>query len=341
MKRSIYLFFCVLISCSIYAKQKADGIYFKIYTNNGIMEGELFYKTRPLAVCSFVGLAEGSLANKAFPMGKHFYDNLLIYRVNKDKFIQTGNPYNETNGSNGSGYYFHDEIDSTILHDRAGMLGYSNQGPNTNSSEFYITKKPMPVLDYKYTIFGMMTAGFDVLYNIAQDDTIKKVEIIRIGKEANAFVATKESFEQYQYAAFAKGEQIKRDVVSKMHAYVNKYYQGADSLSSGVRVYHEVRGTGKFPPAKCKVQIRYFAFLQDSSIFDQTDTTGIPMTTIIGEGKLTRGLEQGIKEMREGGVAYIFIPYPMAYGETGYKDRIPPRTNLMYRLELVAVKEEQ
>jgi FKBP-type peptidyl-prolyl cis-trans isomerase len=89
------------------------------------------------------------------------------------------------------------------------------------------------------------------------------------------------------------------------------------------------------------VQIRYFAFLQDSSIFDQTDTTGIPMTTIIGEGKLTRGLEQGIKEMREGGVAYIFIPYPMAYGETGYKDRIPPRTNLMYRLELVAVKEEQ
>lgn len=199
----------------------------------------------------------------------------------------------------------------------------------------------MQVLDYRYTIFGMMTSGFDVLYNFAQDDTIKKVEIIRIGKEANAFIATKETFQQYQYAEFEKGEQIKRNIVAKMQAYVNQYYKGADSLSTGVRVYHEYRGTGKMTPNNCQVQVRYFAFLQDSSIFDQTDTTGIPLTTTIGNGKLTRGLEQGIKEMREGGVAYIFIPYHMAYGETGYKDKIPPRTNLMYRLELVSVKEEE
>lgn len=341
MKRNILILLTFFIVGFTFAAKKPDGIYFKILTNRGLMEGELFYKQTPLAVCNFIGLAEGTIQNKAFPLGKPFYDGLTIYKVNKDKFIQTGNPFNEINGTNGSGYYFHDEIDSAITHNVAGLLGYSNQGPNTNSSEIYITKKPMLTLDYKYTIFGKLTAGYDVLYKILPNDTIYKVQIIRVGKEANAFKATTESFQQLQYAQFQKKEAEKKAVISSLNNYVNTYYKGADSLSSGLRVFHEIRGTGKKVTSKCTVQIRYFGFLQDSTIIDQSDTSGIPKITYIGVGKLTRGLEQGIKEMNEGGVAYIFIPYTLAYGETGYKNFILPRTNLIYRVELVSVKEDE
>jgi peptidylprolyl isomerase len=66
----------------------------------------------------------------------------------------------------------------------------ANAGPNTNGSQFFITHVATPHLDGGYNVFGHVVEGQDVVDAIEQGDTIKKVTIYRIGKEAKKFNPT-------------------------------------------------------------------------------------------------------------------------------------------------------
>ena len=44
-------------------------------------------------------------------------------------------------------------------HDRAFLLSMANRGPNTNSSQFFITTAPAPHLDGKHVVFGEVVRG--------------------------------------------------------------------------------------------------------------------------------------------------------------------------------------
>lgn len=57
---------------------------------------------------------------------------------------------------------FEDEIDNSLLHVGAGVLSMANSGPNTNSSQFFITLAPTQHLDGKHTIFGRISVGMKV-----------------------------------------------------------------------------------------------------------------------------------------------------------------------------------
>jgi peptidyl-prolyl cis-trans isomerase A (cyclophilin A) len=61
-------------------------------------------------------------------------------------------------GSGDAGYYFKDEIDPALTFSLPGRLAMANSGPNTNSSQFFITEQPVAELDGKYTIFGQCDA---------------------------------------------------------------------------------------------------------------------------------------------------------------------------------------
>ncbi len=314
-----------------------EGIYAKIITTKGVMNFKIEYTKLPLPSCVFIGLAEGTLENKLLPLGTKFYDNQKIYNVNKDKFILFGDPSNNDNID--VGFHFHDQIDSSFLHSTAGIIGIANQGPNTNGTQFYITKKPMPNLDYKYTIFGSMLSGFDVLYLLTPTDTVKHIEITRVGDKAKQFICNYETFQKYQFEQFNKSEAIKQRILQNFTDSIYKYYPATVTLPSGLKMFTLQEGKGANPCEKCKVEIKYTARFESGLIFDQTDTLK-PISTQLGVGFLKRGLEEGIKNMVEGQKAIIFIPYTLAYGETGYKERIPPRANIIYELELVRIIKE-
>ena len=125
-------------------------------TNMGDITFQLFPKETPKTVENFVGLA---LHN--------YYDGITFHRVIKKFMIQGGDPTGS--GSGGSSYFGHDfkdEFNDNLKFDVPGMLAMANRGPNTNSSQFFITTVPTEWLNGKHTIFGKVIDGMDVVDEI-------------------------------------------------------------------------------------------------------------------------------------------------------------------------------
>ena len=166
-----------------------DGLYAKFNTSKGAILVNLEFEKAPMTVGNFVGLAEGEFENTASEKGVPFYNGMKFHRVIENFMIQGGDP--SGTGRGGPGYNFKDEFKEDLLHDSAGILSMANSGPKTNGSQFFITHKETPWLNGKHTVFGKVIKGIETVDLIEQNDTIKKVSIIRKGREARAFNASK------------------------------------------------------------------------------------------------------------------------------------------------------
>ena len=120
-----------------------------IHTTAGDMKCELFPDKAPKAVANFIGLAKGTKEWKdpaGKPVrGKPLYDGVIFHRTIPDFMIQGGDPTGT--GSGDVGFEFADELHPDLLFDQPGRLAMANRGPNTNSSQFFITEKDLPFLN--------------------------------------------------------------------------------------------------------------------------------------------------------------------------------------------------
>ena len=122
-------------------------------TDVGDIVIKLYADKAPVTVNSFI-----SLANQGW------FDNVPFHRVIADFVAQTGDPTGT--GAGGPGYEIKDEINSDLNFDKKGMVGMANGGANTNGSQFFITLGPVNELNGKYTVFGEVIEGLDVLDKI-------------------------------------------------------------------------------------------------------------------------------------------------------------------------------
>lgn len=133
-----------------------------IDTTAGKMTCTLFPDKAPIGVANFIGLASGTKDWKT-PTGatKHgvpLYDGTIFHRVIPEFMIQGGDPAGTGSGPDPV-KVFKNETSSDLRFDQAGRLAYANAGPNTNSSQFFITEVPFTgqqaaMLNGNYTIFG-------------------------------------------------------------------------------------------------------------------------------------------------------------------------------------------
>ena len=171
-------------------------IFATIETEKGNIELELDKKAAPSTVENFVKLSKDG-----------FYNSTKFHRVVEDFVIQAGDPLSKdddpnNDGTGGPGYTFDDEINPKLLGlsesvieqlqsegykfnyslksipHKIGTISMANSGPNTNGSQFFIiTTKDQPDLDGRYTAFGNVVRGMDVVRQIKQGDIINKVTI--------------------------------------------------------------------------------------------------------------------------------------------------------------------
>ena len=144
-----------------------------LHTSKGDIKIKVLPKSAPHISKNFIQLAQNG-----------FYDETIFHRVIKNFMIQGGDyEYGDgTGGESFSGGYLDDEIDPSLSHVR-GAVAMANRGPNTNGSQFYIVHKDSKFLDGRYSIFGTVLEGMEVVDKITRattDHADKPLEPIRI-----------------------------------------------------------------------------------------------------------------------------------------------------------------
>ncbi len=86
------------------------------------------------------------------------------------------------------------------------------------------------------------------------------------------------------------------------------------------------------------VVMHYTGTFEDGEKFDSSVDSGVPFETRIGVGHVIEGWDKGVPGMKVGGKRKLFIPYTMAYGDDGAGDVIPPGADLIFEVELLAIK---
>jgi peptidyl-prolyl cis-trans isomerase A (cyclophilin A) len=166
-----------------------DEVHAIFQTSEGEIEVRLLPKEAPKTVDNFVMLAMGLkpwLDPKTNEKVKRpLYDGTIFHRVIPGFMIQGGDPLGT--GMGGTGETFEDEFGSGRKFDQPYLLAMANSGPNTNSSQFFITEVPTPHLDGRHTIFGIVIRGQELVAQIARKGngavTLNRVRIVQVRKK--------------------------------------------------------------------------------------------------------------------------------------------------------------
>lgn len=315
-----------------------EGIFATIETNKGNITVELFYKKTPITVANFISLAEG---NNPFMTveklkGKPFFDGLKFHRVIADFMIQGGDP--DGTGAGGPGYAFKDEITDSKF-DKAGILAMANAGPGTNGSQFFITHKETSWLNGKHTIYGQVTQGMSVVNSIAQNDVITKITIVRKGAAAKKFDAAKVFSDYYKNKDAEEKLKIEKEEKERAAANANalKEFANGQTTASGIKYIVLKEGTGSIPTTTSNIKVHYIGSFVNGTIFDSSVQRGQPIDFNLNQ--VIPGWTEAVQLMKEGAKYKFYIPYNLAYGERGYPGAIPPKSDLIFEIELIKINQ--
>ena len=123
----------------------------------------------------------------------------------------------------------------------------------------------------------------------------------------------------------------------KILSFLFFYFFSYQSFSNEVQILNETMGNGLEVKNHSKVSVHYIGKLEDNTVFDSSYDRGQLFDFQIGVRQVILGWETGLLGMKEGGKRTIFIPYELAYGESGAGSLIPPKSNLIFEIEVIKV----
>lgn len=132
-----------------------------IHTSEGDFTIQFYPKEAPQTRRNFLSLASTG-----------FYDDTKFHRVIKDVLIQGGDPYTKRAdvsryGTGDPGYFIKDEINDIPM--KRGVVAMAHKGEkNTAGSQFFILVSDRPDLQDRFTIFGFVSHGMDVVDRVSR-----------------------------------------------------------------------------------------------------------------------------------------------------------------------------
>jgi cyclophilin family peptidyl-prolyl cis-trans isomerase len=150
-------------------KPLKNGLYANFKTEFGDIKAILYEKDTPHAAGLFVGLGQGTQDFRDVDgkiVKRRYYDDTVFFRIVPGDAVQAGSP-NGTNTYN-CGLKIKDEM-LPGLKFRAGSLAIANSGaPDSGGCQFFFALQQKATWDGKYTIFGQVVEGMDVLMKLGQ-----------------------------------------------------------------------------------------------------------------------------------------------------------------------------
>lgn len=144
-----------------------------LHTDLGDLKIEVFCEAVPRTAYNFLALCASG-----------YYDNSIFHRNIKGFMVQTGDPSGTGKGGTSIwGKKFEDEFKQTLRHNTRGIVSMANSGQDTNGSQFFLTYDKQPHLDNKYTIFGKVIDGMDVLdalESLSVDEKYRPLQTVKI-----------------------------------------------------------------------------------------------------------------------------------------------------------------
>jgi cyclophilin family peptidyl-prolyl cis-trans isomerase/HEAT repeat protein len=137
---------------------KGDSIEVTMKTDKGNVIIVLFPKIAPQTVSSFIDLCQ-----------KGYFNNKSFHRVVPNFVVQGGCPKGDGSGS--LNFTLRTEVPQTY-YDGPGCIGMASSGFHTESCQFFFTHSATPHLDGKYTLFGKVIKGMDIVNDIRIGDRI-------------------------------------------------------------------------------------------------------------------------------------------------------------------------
>lgn len=215
--------------------------------------------------------------------------------------------------------------------------------PATATKTTATANKPTPValksaLDSASYSFGMGMASsmkaegltglnYELLVKGLKDAFAGTTPLIPEEKSRQAIANLFKSVNQKKYAgAIAEGNAF----LAK-----NKTQAGVQTTASGLQYQVITRGTGIKPTATDTVLVHYKGTFLDGKEFDSSYSRNEPLSLPLSG--VIKGWTEGVQLMQAGAKYKFFIPYHLAYGESGGGPGMPPYSTLIFEIELLKV----
>lgn len=123
----------------------------------------------------------------------------------------------------------------------------------------------------------------------------------------------------------------------QIDGFIRRYRWKMKETGSGLRYDIYFKGQGEQARYGQVAVLRYSVRLIDGSEIYNSDKTG-NKEFVIGRGGVESGLEEGILLLRQGDRAKFIIPSHLGFGLLGDQEKVPPKSTLIYDLELLELK---
>ena len=190
--------------------------------------------------------------------------------------------------------------------------------------------------------FGMATAAeffLDSGLEFNYDAFIRGFRNVMENRETRHTMEEAMEIIQAAYAAALSARWERNRAEGEAFLAENAQRPGVVTTASGLQIEIIAEGSGDMPDIGDVVLVHYHGTTIDGTVFDSTLDRGTPIQVPLD--MVIPGWSEGLRMMREGGTALLFIPPHLAYGSQGAGGIIEPYTTIIFQVELIEIMRSE